>query len=252
MDMTVAIAGASAGFGEATARVLAEAGARVVLIGRREARLKELAADLPKGHACVLACDIRDADAYPKALSSLPAPFSEIDALVNNAGLGLGRDPAQSARLQDWLTMVETNINGLLLGTHSVLPGMVARGRGHIVNIGSVVGEYPMPANAVYGPTKAFVRQFSLCLRADLLGTPVRVTDVSPGLAGGTEFSVVKLEGDEAMAGKVYEGLSPLTAADVADAVHWALTRPAHVNVNVIELMPVDQAFGPPGLARRS
>lgn len=252
MTMTALITGATAGFGAATARRLAKHGARLVLLGRRAEKLDTVAGQLGEGtEVHTLACDVRDIAAYVEALASLPAPFAEIDVLVNNAGIGLGRELAQDSKLADWQAMVETNITGLIAGTHAVLPGMVARNRGHVVNIGSVIGEFPAPANAVYGATKAFVRQFSLCLRADLLGTAIRVTDVQPGLSGGTEFAAVRARGDMETARKLYEGLTPLSAEDVAEAVEWVVTRPPHVNVNIVQLMPVDQAFGPPALNRR-
>jgi len=174
-----------------------------------------------------------------------------VDVLVNNAGLALGLEPAHRASLDDWDTMVDTNIKGLMYVTRAVLPGMVERGRGHVVNIGSVAAEWPYPGGNAYGASKAFVHQFSLNLRADLLGTPVRVTDLEPGLCSGTEFSQVRFHGDEARAAKVYDKTEPLTAEDVADAVHWVATRPAHVNVNTLSLMPVGQAFGPLAVHRK-
>lgn len=211
--------------------------------GRRVDRLIRLREELgPNAYAFVL--DVRDRDAVASALADLPAGFADIDVLANNAGLALGLSPAQQADLDDWEQMVDTNIKGLMYVTRAVLPGMVARGRGHVINVGSIAASYPYPGGNAYGATKAFVKQFSLNLRADLLGTPVRVTDIEPGLAE-TEFSIVRFHGDEAAAKKVYEGTSPLTADDIAEAVWWAATRPAHVNVNRIELMPVCQAFAP-------
>ncbi|HVI94498.1 MAG TPA: SDR family NAD(P)-dependent oxidoreductase, partial [Anaeromyxobacter sp.] len=180
----------------------------------------------------------------------LPAPFTEIDVLVNNAGLALGLEPAQRASLDEWETMIQTNCTGLVTVTRAVLPGMIARNRGHVVNVGSVAGTYPYPGGNVYGATKAFVRQFSLNLRSDLLGTPVRVTSIEPGMAE-TEFSLVRFQGDAERARKVYEGVTPLSGADVADAILWAVTRPPHVNVNALELMPVQQAFAPFAVSRR-
>ena len=167
------------------------------------------------------------------------------DVLVNNAGLALGLDPAQKADLDDWDTMVDTNVKGLMYLTRAVLPGMIERKCGHVINLGSTAGEWPYPGGNVYGATKAFVRQFSLNLRADLYGTPVRVTDIQPGLVGGTEFSNVRFHGDDAKAGAVYEGADALTPDDIADAVHWVATRPARVNVNMLQVMPVSQSFGP-------
>jgi 3-hydroxy acid dehydrogenase/malonic semialdehyde reductase len=189
--------------------------------------------------------DITDREAVEQAVRSLPAAFAEVDVLVNNAGLALGLDLAQSAHVEDWDTMVDTNVKGLLYCTHAVLPGMVARNRGHIVNMGSIAAEFPYPGGNVYGATKAFVHQFSLNLRADLHGTAVRVTDIEPGLVGGTEFSNVRFKGDEARAASLYANTQPLTPEDIADAVHWVTTRPAHVNINIMSLMPVAQSFGP-------
>jgi 3-hydroxy acid dehydrogenase/malonic semialdehyde reductase len=246
MLMNVFVTGASAGFGAAIARRFAADGAKLTIAGRRTERLEALRKEIggpSKVH--LLTLDVRDREAVAKAVSELPKEFAEIDLLVNNAGLALGLEPAHRADLDDWDAMVDTNIKGLMYVTRAVLPGMVARNRGHVVNIGSIAGAWPYPGGNVYGGTKAFVRQFSLNLRADLIGTRVRVTDVAPGLAGGTEFSEVRFHGDKEKADKVYAGTQPLTAEDVADAVYWAATRPAHVNINSIELMPVCQAFGP-------
>ena len=241
--MTVAVTGATSGFGEEIARSFSRLGARLVLIGRRTDRLNRLAVELGTQGVHVLCADIRDAPSYAEALRQLPAGFSDIDILVNNAGVGLGRELAQEAKLSDWLGMVETNVTGLVAGTHAVLPGMVQRNRGHIVNIGASAAQFPTPRNAIYAATKAFVRQFSFCLRADLLGTQVRVTDVEPAQAGGTEFTLVRAGGDEALANSLYAGIEALTARDVADTVEWVVSRPPHVNINLVQLMPVDQAF---------
>lgn len=237
------VTGATAGFGEACAEAFVRAGAKVVAAGRREDRLRALAARLGAGvHPLVL--DVRDRTAAERAIAALPAPFAAVDVLVNNAGLALGLDPAPRAALDDWDTMIGTNCQGLVTMTRLVLPGMIERNRGHVVNIGSVAGTYPYPGGNVYGATKAFVHQFTLNLRADLLGTPVRATCIEPGMAE-TEFSLVRFAGDAARAAKVYEGMTPLTSADVAEAVLWAVSLPPHVNVNVLELMSVGQAFGP-------
>jgi 3-hydroxy acid dehydrogenase/malonic semialdehyde reductase len=243
------VTGASSGFGEATVRRLVALGARVVAAARRTDRLAALAREA--GPAVLpLALDVRDRAAVVAAVSGLPAEFAALDVLINNAGLALGLEPAQRADLDEWETMIRTNCEGLVAVTHAVLPGMVARGRGHVVNLGSVAASYPYPGGNVYGATKAFVRQFSLNLRSDLLGTPVRVTCVEPGMAE-TEFSLVRFSGDPEKAAKVYQGVQPLSPADVAEAICWCLTRPAHVNVNAVELMPVQQAFGPFAVSRK-
>jgi 3-hydroxy acid dehydrogenase/malonic semialdehyde reductase len=245
----VFVTGASAGFGEAIARRFAADGARVVVSARRSDRITELAKEL--GHDVLpLTLDVRDRAAVADAVSGLPPEFAAIDVLVNNAGLALGLEPAYAASLDDWDAMIDTNCKGLAYCTRAVLPGMVQRGHGHVINLGSIAGTYPYPGGNVYGATKAFVHQFSLDLRSDLQGTGVRVTSVEPGLSGGTEFSVVRFGGDQAKAGQVYEGVHPLEAGDVAEAVHWAASLPSHVNINVIEMMPVAQSFGPLAVAR--
>jgi 3-hydroxy acid dehydrogenase / malonic semialdehyde reductase len=175
----------------------------------------------------------------------LPPDFAEVDILINNAGLALGLEPAQEADLDQWEQMIETNCTGLVYMTRALLPRMVARGTGHIVNLGSIAGTYPYPGGNVYGATKAFVHQFSLNLRSDLHGTGVRVTCVEPGLSGGTEFSEVRFGGDRERAAGVYAGTQPLTAEDIADAIDWATSQPPHVNVNIIELMATSQSFAP-------
>ena len=246
---TVFVTGASAGFGEAIARRFAADGARVIVSARRSDRITELAKEL--GHDVLpLTLDVRDRAAVADAVSGLPPEFAAIDVLVNNAGLALGLEPAYAASLDDWDAMIDTNCKGLAYCTRAVLPGMVQRGHGHVINLGSIAGTYPYPGGNVYGATKAFVHQFSLDLRSDLQGTGVRVTSVEPGLSGGTEFSVVRFGGDQAKAGQVYEGVHPLEAGDVAEAVHWAASLPSHVNINVIEMMPVAQSFGPLAVAR--
>ena len=243
------VTGASSGFGAAITRQLVRTGGRVIAAGRRHERLAQLARELgPSVH--VLALDVRDRVAVERALQSLPEAFSEIDALVNNAGLALGLEPAARADLDDWETMVDTNIKGLMYCTRAVLPQMVERQRGHIVNIGSIASEFPYPGGNAYGATKAFVHQFSLNLRSDVHGTGVRVTCIEPGMCGGTEFSEVRFGGDRTRAAAVYTGMTPLSADDIAEAVHWATSQPPHVNVNVIELMPVAQSFAPFQISR--
>jgi 3-hydroxy acid dehydrogenase/malonic semialdehyde reductase len=242
--MIVLVTGASAGFGAAIARRFVRDGARVIATARRAEKLADLRDELGASLLPVT-LDVRDRAAVEGVLASLPPEFAEIDLLVNNAGLALGLEPAQAASLDDWETMVATNVNGLLYCTRAVLAGMVARNRGHIVNLGSTAAEFPYPGGNVYGATKAFVYQFSLNLRADLLGTRVRVTDIEPGMCGGTEFSSIRFRGDESKAAAVYAGLEPLTPDDIADAIHWVASRPPHVNVNSLQLMPVCQAPGP-------
>jgi 3-hydroxy acid dehydrogenase/malonic semialdehyde reductase len=247
---TVFVTGASAGFGEAIARRFAADGARVIVSARRSDRIAELAKELGSD-VLPLTIDVRDRAAVADAVSGLPPEFAAIDVLVNNAGLALGLEPAYEASLDDWDAMIDTNCKGLAYCTRAVLPGMVKRGYGHVINLGSIAGTYPYPGGNVYGATKAFVHQFSLDLRSDLQGTGVRVTSVEPGLSGGTEFSVVRFGGDRGKAGQVYEGVHPLEAGDVAEAVHWAASLPSHVNINVIEMMPVAQSFGPLAVARQ-
>lgn len=243
-EMIVLVTGATAGFGQAIARRFVAEGHRVIAAGRRRERLEALAAEL--GEALLpVALDVTDKVAIDTAVRGLPSGFSDIDVLVNNAGLALGLEPADSASLDDWETMISTNVNGVVYMTHALLPAMVARGRGHVINLGSVAANYPYPGGNVYGATKAFVRQFSLNLRADLVGRGVRVTDIEPGLCGGTEFSEVRFHGDKAKAAAVYEGVQPLTAEDIAEAVYWTASLPAHVNINTMELMPTCQASGP-------
>lgn len=241
-EKTVFVTGASAGFGVEIVRRFAADGAKVVAAARSKDRLDKLAGELGE-NVLPFELDVRDADAVAALPGTLPAEFTEVDLLVNNAGLAKGLEPAHRAKLDDWDQMIDTNIKGLAHLTRALLPGMVERGRGHVINIGSVAGSYPYPGGNAYGATKAFVHQFSLNLRADLQGTGVRVTNVEPGLVGGTEFSVVRFEGDQSKADNVYKGTTPLTAADVAESAFWAASQPEHVNINVIELMPVVQSF---------
>ncbi|MDB4976712.1 MAG: NADP-dependent 3-hydroxy acid dehydrogenase [Myxococcaceae bacterium] len=240
----VFITGASAGFGAELVRRYVATGARVIAAARRQDKLAALLAEVG-GEVLPLTLDVRDRAAVEQAVAALPEAFSEVDCLVNNAGLALGLEPAQRASVDDWERMIDTNCKGLTYVTHALLPGMVARGRGHIVNIGSVASNYPYPGGNVYGATKAFVHQLSLNLRADLHGTGVRVTCIEPGLCGGTEFSLVRFAGDAARADAVYDGTEPLSAGDVAESVLWATSLPPHMNINLIELMPVCQSFSP-------
>lgn len=240
---TVVITGATSGFGAAAARRFAGDGARLVLCGRRRERLEEMKMSL-KVPVHLLALDVRDREAVAQAFADLPADFAKVDVLINSAGLALGLEPAPRASLDDWDTMVDTNIKGLMYCTRALLPGMVERRRGHIINIGSVAGTYPYPGGNVYGGTKAFVHQFSLNLRAEMLGSKVRVTCIEPGMCE-TEFSVVRFKGDAGKAENVYAGMTPLSADDIAECIHWVATLPAHMNINTLEVMPVDQANGP-------
>lgn len=245
MSEVVLITGASSGFGEACARRYAEAGHPLVLTARRGDRLEELRSEL-SGHVPVHVAplDVRDREAVAGLVAGLPADFADIGILINNAGLALGTQPAHEVDIGDWDRMIETNISGLVHMTHRVLKTMVARDRGHIVNIGSIAGSWPYPGGNVYGATKAFVAQFSRGLRADLLGRRIRVTNIEPGLAE-TNFSLVRYKGDADKARKVYEGTEPLTARDVADIVFWTTAVPPHVNINSVEVMPTCQTWGP-------
>ena len=243
--MIVFVTGASAGFGNAIARRFAKEGHLVVAAARRQERLDALVEEFGRTRIFALTLDVRDRAAVGAALSRLPREFADIDALVNNAGLALGLEPAQTAQLDAWDEMVDTNVKGLMYVTRAILPGMVARNCGHIINMGSIAATYPYPGGNVYGASKAFVRQFSLNLRADLTGSKVRVTDIEPGLVGGTEFSKVRFRGDDQRAAKMYQGTEALTPEDVAEAVYWVASLPARVNVNALEMMPVAQTFGP-------
>lgn len=251
MDRTVLITGASSGFGAACARRFAASGDRLVLLARRSARLealqKELAGDCD---VRIMTVDLTDARGVEVALSDVPRSHRDIDILVNNAGLALGLEMAHEARLDDWETMIDTNVTALVRMTRLILPGMVERNRGHIINIGSTAGSWPYPGGNVYGATKAFVQQFSRELRADLLGRRIRVSNIEPGMSE-TEFSEVRFRQDAERAAKVYEGTTPLSAADVADIVHWVCSVPPHVNINALEVMPVCQAWGPLAVDRR-
>jgi 3-hydroxy acid dehydrogenase / malonic semialdehyde reductase len=242
---TVLITGASSGFGTAAARRFAARGDRVIAAARRTDRLRELAKELGPDVLLPLTLDVRDRASVERLPAELPPDFAQVDILLNNAGLALGLEPAQEADVDQWEQMIETNCTGLVYVTRAFLPQMVARGRGHVVNLGSIAGTYPYPGGNVYGASKAFVHQFSLNLRSDLHGTGVRVTCVEPGLSGGTEFSDVRFGGDTRRAAAVYAGIQPLTAEDIAAAIEWATSQPPHVNVNVIELMPVSQSFAP-------
>ena len=246
MAKTILITGATAGFGEACARRFAAEGWNLILVGRRMDRLESLLAELEPSVRAILTLDVRDRQAVHEQLSDL----NDIDVLLNNAGLALGLEPAWAVDLDDWDTMVDTNIKGLMYCTRAILPGMVERNGGHVVNIGSTAGSWPYPGGNAYGGTKAFVQQFSRNLRADLLGTRVRVTEVDPGMAE-SEFSKVRFKGDVKSAAKVYKGTEALSPADIADVVFYVVSLPAHVNVNALELMCIDQAWGPLAVHRK-
>ena len=241
MTRTALITGATSGFGAAAVRRFVAAGWRVIATGRRADRLQALVDELGADKVHPAAFDIRDEAALDAALDALPAAFRDIDLLVNNAGLALGTAPAQQASLDDWRTMIETNVLALVTVTRRLLPLLVER-KGAIINIGSIAGSYPYPGGNTYGGTKAFVRQFSLGLRSDLHGTGVRVTDIEPGMAE-TEFTLVRTHGDQAASDKLYAGAQPMTADDIAEQIFYVATLPPHLNINRLEIMPVTQSF---------
>jgi serine 3-dehydrogenase len=241
---TVLVTGASSGFGLACAEAFAARGARLIVAARRIGRLRQLARGLIREHGAevrTMPLDVRDRRAVSAAIAGLPRGWRDIDILVNNAGLSRGLNPLQAGEVRDWEEMIDTNVKGLLYVTRAVLPGMAARGGGHVVNVGSIAGHETYPSGNVYCATKAAVRALTKAMRMDLSGTGVRVTSVDPGLAE-TEFSVVRFRGDRERAKKVYQGLRPLAAADVAEAVVWACERPAHVDIETIVIMPTAQA----------
>ena len=240
--MNVLITGASVGFGEALARRLVAKGHRVIGCARRLDKLNAIAQELGELFLPVV-MDVSDTASIPQIIADLPAVFGQIDVLVNNAGLALGTEPAHSASLDDWMRMTDTNIKGLMALTHAVLPAMVARDSGYIINVGSIAGSWPYFGGNVYGATKAFVKQFSLNLRADLIGTQVRVTNLEPGNVAGTEFSNVRYHGDDEKAAQVYDGFKTMTGDDIGDILLWLIESPAHINVNRLEVMPVAQTY---------
>nr|WP_174505743.1 SDR family NAD(P)-dependent oxidoreductase [Acinetobacter sp. Marseille-Q1620] len=250
--MLVVVTGASTGFGYHISKILIEHGHQVIGIARRKEKLDEIQSEF-KDQFYPLAIDMTNLDSIEPALKSLPAPFNieKVDALVNNAGLALGLATADKADLKDWYQMIDTNIKGLVTITHTLLPYFVQNNKGTIINMGSVAGTYPYPGGNVYGGTKAFVEQFSLNLRADLAGHNIRVTNIEPGLVGGTEFSLVRFHGDQDKADNVYKDTKALTPEDIANTVDWILSLPEHVNINRIELMPVMQSFSPFNIVKR-
>lgn len=244
MSNVIFITGATSGFGRAAARRFAEAGWSLVLSGRREERLHalrdELAAKVPV-HIATL--DVRDAEAVQGMVDALPEAFRKVTVLLNNAGLALAPEPAQKVALQDWHTMIDTNVTGLVNVTHAVLPLLLETGKGtSIINIGSVAGEWPYPGGHVYGATKAFVKQFGFNLRCDLVSTGVRVTDIAPGMAE-TEFTLVRTKGNQAASDALYSTTTPLSAEDIAEQIFYVATLPAHININRLEIMPSRQAW---------
>ncbi|MDG2525265.1 SDR family NAD(P)-dependent oxidoreductase [Stenotrophomonas sp. HITSZ_GD] len=241
MTQTALITGATSGFGLAAARRFAGAGWRVIVTGRRAERLQPLVEEFGAEQVHAAVFDVRDAAAMDAALAALPPAFADIDLLVNNAGLAQGTAPAQSASLQDWHTMIDTNVTALVNLTHRLLPRLIAR-KGAIINISSVAATYPYPGGNTYGGTKAFVSQFSLGLRSDLHGTGVRVTSIEPGMAE-TEFTLVRTHGDQAASDRLYTGANPMTAEDIAESIYYVATLPPHLNINRLEIMPVTQSF---------
>lgn len=247
--MAILITGASTGFGAAACRTFVQAGYHVIGAARRTEKLQNLRQELGE-RFLPLALDVTDKKSVNQALSSLTGEFACIDALINNAGLALGLEPAQDVQYEDWETMIHTNILGLTYLTRQVLPQMVERADGYIINIGSIAGSYPYPGGNVYGATKAFVKQFSLNLRADLAGTHIRVTNVEPGLCGGTEFSNIRFKGDDAKAATIYDNVEFIQPQDIANTLLWLYLQPKHVNVNRIEIMPTAQSFNPLAIHR--
>lgn len=253
MTPTLFITGATSGFGEACARRFAAAGWSLILTGRREERLHSLADELSaQTDVLPLVVDVRDRLAMQEAILSLPPRFSTLRGLINNAGLALGTSPVQDCNLDDWDTMVDTNIKGLMYTTRLLLPRLIAHGAGaSIVNLGSIAGNWPYPGSHVYGASKAFVRQFSLSLRCDLQGTGVRVTNLEPGLCE-SEFSLVRFSGDQSKYDAVYAGANPIQPTDIAETIFWVFNQPAHININSLELMPITQSWNNFAITRGS
>jgi 3-hydroxy acid dehydrogenase/malonic semialdehyde reductase len=249
MQKTICITGATSGFGRACAERFAAEGWRLILTGRRVDRLQALQEQLGAVPVHAVELDVRDFSAVEGMVRDLPQDFQAIDVLVNNAGLALGLEGAHQTDIRDWDTMIDTNIKGLCYLTRCILPGMVDRNQGHIINMGSIAGNYPYPGGNVYGATKAFVKQFSRNLLTDLNHTRVRVTNIEPGLSE-SEFSVVRFHGDKDKADAVYKGTEPLRPVDIAEIVHWVTSVPPHVNINTVEVMPVCQSCGPLAIHR--
>lgn len=247
----ILITGASSGIGASVAYRFAKGNYRLALVARRLDRLKQIQEEI--GVPCIsFELDICDREKVSRTIESIEEEHGPIEVLINNAGAAFGLDPAQEAKLNDWDRCIDVNISGLLYCTRAVLPRMVRENKGHIINLGSVAGSYPYPGANVYGATKAFVHQFSLNLRADLLGTKVRVSCIEPGLVGGTEFSEIRFQGDREKAKKIYEGASALSPDDIAEVIYFCHCLPSHVNINTVELMPVSQASAPLAVFRKS
>jgi len=244
MKPLIVITGASAGIGRAIARRFAKEGFRLVLLSRRKEKLESLKKEL-KTEVVTYTLDVGSSEAVFATFAEIEKEMGAIDLLINNAGVGFGLEPAYQGNISEWDECVQTNINGLLYCTRAALPGMVERNRGHIIHLGSIAGTYPYPGGNVYGATKAFAHQFSLNLRADLLGTQVRVSCIEPGIVGDTEFSTVRFRGDEKRAQAVYKNLEFLRPEDIAEIVYFCHILPPHVNINTIEVMPVCQASAP-------
>lgn len=241
---TILITGATSGFGKACAERFAREGWRLIVSGRRLEKLQQLTERFPATPMHATQLDVRKRDQVERMVAELPEAFSVVDVLLNNAGLALGLENAHQTSLDEWETMIDTNIKGLCYLTRCILPSMVERNQGHVINLGSVAGTYPYPGGNVYGASKAFVKQFSKNLLTDLVHTKIRVTNIEPGLAE-SEFSLVRFQGDQAKADKVYKGTQPLTPDDIAEIVHWVISVPPHVNINTVEVMPVCQSCGP-------
>lgn len=239
--MIIMVTGASSGIGRETAKKFLKEGHQVIGSARRQDKLEEISKNFENFFPLPL--DIRSLSDIEKAFKTLPEEFSEIDVLVNNAGLALGLERADMASLEDWQTMIDTNIIGLVALTKFVIKGMVERNRGHIINIGSTAGTWPYKGGNVYGATKAFVKQFTLGLKADFQGTRLRFTDIEPGLTMGSEFSLIRFHNDNQKAESVYKGLEPLEAKDIAESIYWVSMLPSHININYLEMMPVCQSF---------
>ena len=240
--MIVLITGATSGFGMSCAKLFSKKGYKTILIGRRKERLTKLSKKLGIKRNLPIQLDIRDKKNVFKSIEDLPQEYKKITVLINNAGLAWGFEPAQNVDIKKWEAMIDTNCKGLVYMTKAILPGLIKRNKGHIVNIGSVAGNYPYGGGNVYGGTKAFVKQFSLGLKSDLLGTKVKITNIEPGMAD-TEFSLVRFSGNKKKADEVYKNMTPLSGEDIAETILWSINRPLHVNINRIELMPLQQGF---------